>query len=282
MKPTDSQLIVMSCGVSIVVAFCIVATTAEVVFGGGNPVKTIDAQSSDEKRSSIDEGHPLYVVLEAARKSKKQIDDIEDYECTFSKHELVGKKMIKSTMTMKFREQTFSVYLHYLDFNPGREVIYVQGKNNDNLLVHDAGIKAMLGTHKLSPKAPVVMAENRHPITSIGLKNMLDTVIKQWESEGDDGEVITQLKPALTSPAGDKCTVCEAIHPKSSKDIKYHITRLWIEDESGLAIGVQQLGFPAKNEKEPPVIEQYFYSKLKLNVKLSDADFDTKNPKYAF
>ena len=207
-------------------------------------------KSSDEKSSSIHESHPLYKLLEAARKSKKQIESIDEYECIFSKHELVGKKTIHSTMKMKFREQPFSVYLYYLDLNAGREVIYVQGKNNDNLLVHEAGINALLGTLQRPPNAPDVMAENRHPITSIGLKNMLDTVIKQWESEREDRTASTQLKPDLQAPSGEKCTVYEAIYPKPHKNVKYHITRLWIDNESGLATGVpNSLWFPRQGRQ---------------------------------
>jgi hypothetical protein len=57
---------------------------------------------------------------------------------------------------------------------------------------------------------------------------------------------------------------------------------LWIEDKTGLAIGVQQLGFPGKNDREPPIVEEYFYSDLKVNRKLTDADFDKNNKNYSF
>ena len=41
-------------------------------------------------------------------------------------------------------------------------------------------------------------------------------------------------------------------------------------------------GFPPKEGEELPVIEEYTYLNLKLNVGLTDADFDHTNKQYAF
>jgi hypothetical protein len=259
--------------------FAVVPTLA---VGQSDSVKTVAVKSGADQKPNIDERHPLYKPLEVALKSKKVIDDVEDYECIFTKRELLGKKLLKTTMKMKFREQPFSVYLKYLDLNQGREVIYVQGQNSNNMLVHEAGIKAVLGTFPLPPAGPDAMAENRHPITQIGLKIMLDTVIKQWEAEGKYDGITPQMRPSSKAPGGETCTVYEAIHAKPFKEFKFHTTRLWIDDETGMAIGVQQLGFPTGKETEPPLIEEYFYSKIKTNVKLTNTDFDKNNPGYAF
>lgn len=259
---------------------CVIAPS--LVFGQDNSVKTVAVKSTDEKKPAIDERHPLYKLLEVADKSRRQIENVDDYECIFTKRELVGRKEYKTTMKMKFRQKPFSVYLKYLDLNAGREVIYVEGQNSDNLLVHEAGIKSVLGTFELPPKGKDAMAENRHPVTQIGLKSLLNTVIKQWEDEGKYGGITTQMRPDSKLPSGEICTVYEAIHSQPFKEFKFHTTRLWIDDNTGLAIGVQQLGFPTKGDTEPPVIEEYFYSKLKTNLKLTDSDFDKNNPNYAF
>lgn len=252
------------------------------VFGQENSVKTVAVKSNDVKKPSIDEKHPLYKLLQVAEAALKEIEEVDDYECIFVKKELVGKKTYKTTMKMKFREKPFSVYLKYMDLNAGREVIYVQGKNDDNLLVHEAGFKSVLGTFSLPPTGADAMAENRYPITSIGLKHLMTNLIKQWEFEGKFGAVTTQLRPESKLPSGEICTVYEAIHSKPFPEFKFHTTRLWIDDESKLPIGVQQLGFPTKGETEPPVVEEYFYTRLNTQVNLTDIDFDKNNPKYSF
>src|SRR4051794_27418176 len=99
---------------------------------------------------------------------------------------LKNNKLLSSTVQMKFREKPFSVYLNFVapDPNAGREVIYVKGRNNNLLLDHEGGLKSALGTFKLDPTGPDALAENKYPITSIGMKLMIDTVIKNWEAEG--------------------------------------------------------------------------------------------------
>jgi len=246
------------------------------------PVKGTVSKASANEKVEVDEAHPLFIPLQMAYKANDKLAEIHDYECLFMKRELIGKKLIKTSMKMKFRDEPFSVYLKYIDNSPGREVLFVKGQNNNNLLVREAGLKAIVGTIALPPTGPDAMAESKHPITSIGMKEMLVRVIKQWEMESKFGGTIAQKRPNSKLPTGEICTVFETVHDKPYKDFKFHITRLWIEDKAGLAIGVQQLGFPAKNDKEPPMIEEYFYNDLKPNRKLTDSDFDKNNKSYSF
>jgi hypothetical protein len=263
--------------------FCLtLATVPTVAQAQNDPVKTASVKTDADDNPSIDEKHPLYIPLQVAYKSNGLLKEVQDYECLFSKRELLGKKLMKTTMSLKFRDEPFSVYLKFIDNNPGREVLYVKGKNNNNLLVREAGFKAIVGTIPLAPNGPDALAENKYPVTSIGLKNMLRTVIKQWESEGKFAGITVQKRPNSKLPTGEVCTVYEAMHDKPFKDFPFHTTRLWVDDESGIAIGIQQLGFPGKGEKEPPLIEEYFYGKLKTNLKFTEADFDKNNPGYSF
>jgi hypothetical protein len=229
----------------------------------------------------IDPAHPLFLPLQEAYKSREVMAGIKDYEAEFVKRELIGRKLIKTTMFLKMRHEPFSVYLKFIDPNAGREVIYVEGRNKNNLFVHETGFKAIVGTISLLPTGPDAMADNRYPVTMIGMKILLDKVITQWETEGKLGEVKTQKYPNAKLPSGEECVAYESTHPTPRNQFKFHITRLWIEKTSGLPIRVEQLGFPQNGEK-PPIIEEYTYSKIKTNVSLTDKDFDIKNPAYAF
>jgi hypothetical protein len=242
---------------------------------------TADAETSGEK-PNVDEKHPLFLPLVVAYKAKDALKNVGDYECDFTKRELIGKKLVKTSMRLKLREDPFSVYLKFIDNNPGREVLYVKGQNNGNLLVREAGIKSIVGMLSLPPTGPDAMAESRYPVTQIGLKQMLETIISQWEAEGKFGGVTTQKRPDSKTLTGEVCTVYEAIHAKQFKEFKFHTTRLWIDDATGMAIGVQQLGFPGKKDSEPPIVEEYFYGKIESNLKMTNKDFDKNNPKYSF
>lgn len=248
-----------------------------------SPVTSVASSDGQElPKPPIDEAHPLYLPLQEAYKAREALKVVKDYEANFVKRELLGRRLQSTTMKLKLREEPFSVYLKFVDTSAGREVLYVHGRNNNNLLIHEAGLKSLAGTVFRAPNATDVMAENRYPVTMIGLKYMLDKVIQQWEDEGKFGEVKTQKYPSAKLPSGEECIAYESLHPTPRNQFKFHITRLWIETKSGLAIRIEQLGFPQKNDKAPPVIEEYTYANLKTNVKLTDADFDRGNRSYAF
>lgn len=242
------------------------------------------AQAAEDPQSAspIDERHPLYLPLQEAYKARAALKDIKDYECEFTKRELIGPRLMKTTMQLKLRQDPFSVYLKFIDPNKGREAIYVEGKNKNNVLVREPGVAGLLGVIELPPTGTQAMDGNKYPVTMIGLKTLLDKVIAQWEAEGKLGEVQTQKYPDAKLPSGEECVAYESMHPVPKKQFKFHITRLWIEKKTGLAIRIEQLGFPQKGQQAPPVIEEYTYSKIKTNVPLDNIDFDVNNPKYGF
>ena len=225
--------------------------------------------------------HPLTPALRHAKASIENIEKMSGYECTFSKKEVVGRQTISQTKKMKVRHKPFSVYMQFQEPHEGREVIFVDGKNNNNLLVHEAGFASLIGTLELPPEGSQAMAENRYPITKAGIQRMMEAVVTQWEEESKYGE--TEVKYFEDAKIGDlKCRVIESSHPQPRKQFKFHMTRVWIEEQTGLPVRVQQFGFPAKSGAQPPVMEDYTFTNIKAEVRLTDRDFDTKNPSYNY
>jgi hypothetical protein len=244
-------------------------------------------QTSAEEFSKppIDTTHPLYKPLELAYKSRDALKELKDYDCVFSKQEVIDRRLKATSMRLKFREEPFSVYLLFINPNAGREVIFVQGKNNNQLLVHETGVKALAGTVSLDPKSKDAMADNKYPVTMIGMKNMLDKIIKQWEKEGKFAETAVQYYPE--AKLGDvACMVIESKHPEKRDDFKFQMTRLYIETKTQFPVRVEQYDFPDRREtkrgKDGPLVEEYTYSQIKANIGLKDKDFDHTNPNYAF
>lgn len=232
--------------------------------------------------AKIDENHPIVPLLERAYESRKALDAIQDYEAVFSKREIVGKKLLSSTLNLKIREEPFCVYLKFVDTsNAGREVLYFSGRNDGKLLVHEDGISRLLGTFKFKPDDKTVMAENRYPITMVGMRNLVEKVIQQWEFEGQYGEMEVQHRPE-SKLDGRECDVLEATHPQPRNQFKYHLTRLWIDSETKFPVRVEQYLFPTKAGEAPQIVEEYTYTKIRVNLGLGDNDFDPKNPKFNF
>ena len=102
----------------------------------------------------IDEAHPLYLPLQEAYKAREALKAVKDYEAVFVKRELIGRRVQKTTMNLKLRVEPFSFYMKFLDANAGREVIYNEGRLNNQMQIHEAGIKSLAGTVLRAPNSP--------------------------------------------------------------------------------------------------------------------------------
>ncbi|MDZ4689646.1 MAG: DUF1571 domain-containing protein [Planctomycetaceae bacterium] len=240
-----------------------------------------DAVPASKSAIKVDPQHPLAPALEHAYAARQKLAGVTDYEALFSKQELIGRRLRATSMKMKVREQPFSVYLHYVTAHPGREVIYVAGRNNGLLLAHEAGLKSIAGTVPLAPDSEDAMDGNKYPVTMIGMKNLLEQIITQWEAEAQFGESNVQYRPD-SKLGGMPCKVIETSHPQPRKQFKFQMTRLFIDEQTGLPIRVEQYAFPQTEGGKPPMIEEYTYTKIRVNIGLTDRDFDPANPNYAF
>ena len=82
---------------------------------------------------------------------------------------------------------------------------------------------------------------------------------------------------------GDRpCTMVESTHPTRSPEFLFHSVKVFIDRELGLPIRFEAYDWPAKAGVAPELVEEYTYRDLRLNVGLSDADFDPANPAYSF
>jgi hypothetical protein len=241
----------------------------------------LSAQTRVAKATAKTTSHPLTPALKIARDSREKLDKIDDYTVLFYKDEVVGKTRIKQKMQLKVREKPFSVYIKFLNPHAGREVIYVNGKNDGKILVHGTGIETIVGTLRLSPTSSRAMEESRYPVTMIGLRKLAETLIKQWESELKFDDVAVKFYP--NARIGDQqCKVIQSMHKNKAKGIKFHMSRMYIDKLTGFPVRVEQFGFPTKTGGQPPMIEQYTYLNLKTNNGYKSIDFSEKNPKYDY
>ncbi len=226
--------------------------------------------------------HPLIPAIRLAQSALTKMQAIDDYETTFLKRERVNGRLVEHTMHMKLREKPFSVYLKYGEPYVGREILFIDGQNGGKMWAHEgSGLRALVGTVSLDPQGAEAMDGNRYPITMIGMRNLLETIIDQWKQESVYGEIDVKFYPDAKL-RGRACKVVEASHPRRRRQFKFQKTRLYVDDETKLPIRVEQFGFPETEGGEPPLDELYEYSNLHTNVGLTDRDFDRKNPKYSF
>ena len=220
--------------------------------------------------------------LECIDEAEQALKGVRDYTATFAKKELVGKKLVQQQMAMKFRETPFSVYFLFTsEEEKGREVIYVDGKYKNELVVHETGLKGLAGTLRFKPSHSRVMGENRYHITDVGIGNILKKASEQFERDATDHDLHAKVYPKAKLD-DVPCTAVVIKHAKAQKDWAYSDIRVYYDQETKLPIHVERYGWPARPDDQAPLLEEYSYRDLKLNVGLKDIDFDPKNPQYNY
>ena len=159
-------------------------------------------------------------------------------------------KLVKQSMQMRFRDKPFSVYLNFAGDVAGREILFVQGKNGNQIQAHEgSGLKSLVGTVSLATDGVEAMQENRYPITMIGMRKMLETVLAQWQEETKYGEIDVKFYPEAKL-GGRPCQVIESSHPQPRRQFKFHMTRLFIDAQTKLPVRVEQYGFPGHARRQ--------------------------------
>lgn len=242
---------------------------------------TVSAETGE--RESVEQ--TIEEAIDFARDSHTRLGDVKDYTAVFTKTERVGNNVIEQSMDIKFRREPFSVYLHYRSGKEaGREVIYVDGANGGCLVVHEQGLLGSLaGTQKIKLDDATVKAENRYPITEIGIAKIIEKSLSIWQAEqkadpkGAEVHFVSNISLNATP-----CDIIEVDHGRQSGKSEFTRSRVFFDHESRLPIRVERFGRIDGKAGKPELLEMYDYRDLKANVGLTDADFDPKNPKYGF
>jgi len=228
---------------------------------------------------------PLEPAIQLVRQSLTRMKDVRDYSCLFSKREEVqGKLTEHEHMRLKVRHGPFSIYAQFLGPQQpaGQELIYVEGRHDGLLVVQPGGIQGrIVGTVRLRPDNPLVMRGNRHPITNIGMQHLLREVYRIYQQEQAREDCLVRYY--YRAKVDDRlCTCIEVVHPTPGDDVRFHRTRLYLDDQSKLPLRFEAYRWPKSPGEKPPLVEEYTYRQLRVNVGFTEQDFDPDNPSYAF
>ena len=227
--------------------------------------------------------HALGPVTRVLTDVLKNIDaNVHDYSCTFTKRERIDGELGEDQhIFMKVRHQHFSVYMRFLQPYTDREVIYVEGQNDGNMLVLDCGWKRKVGVLRLNPEGMIAMKGQKHPITSVGIRNLTDKILtlakKDMQKDMQWGECKVVNNPNQELD-GRNCTMIQVVHPNPRKEFKGHIARLFIDNKLRVPIYYDSYKWPDRPGGAPPLEESYMYRNLQINNGFSARDFDKNNP----
>jgi hypothetical protein len=163
----------------------------------------------------------------------------------------------------------------------GREVLYVEGENDGKALVRKGGRRASYVTLHLEPTGRMAMRDNLYPVTAFGMENLLVRLLEVAQDDLAHGEcTVKTIRGAKIDGRG--CTAYEVTHPIRRDYFRFHMARVFIDDELNLPVRFAAYMWPEAAGEPPLLNEEFTFRKLQLNVGFADEDFQRTNPKYGF
>jgi len=162
----------------------------------------------------------------------------------------------------------------------GREIIWVEGRNNGKLVAHDVGIKGLIRV-SLDPDGPIAMRGQRYPIREIGLENLLAKMIETAECDRERGDCLVKISDQA-KVGGRPCRLVQIEHPERHPHFDFYRAQVFFDHELKLPCRYAAWSWPPEPDGEPVLEEEYTYTNVRLNVGLTDLDFDPDNPNYDF
>jgi len=199
----------------------------------------------------------------------RRYESVKDYTATYEKEERAIGKGEKQIINLSFRKP-FDVRMDWLD-DKGKydqTAIYQEGKNEGKILTKDYSLLGRLvGALKISPDSPIAMQDSKHPITTVGFGNLIES-----------------LTADVNNPLVNTAFFGETQTVDGRAAYQIEISSQGNIDSAGLA-GVKrililvdkQLLLPVKVEiydANEDLLERHLFRSIKLNQHLTDKTFE--------
>lgn len=238
--------------------------------------------------------HPLDRAVNFAKTALRDMQgEVNDYTAILAKREningVIGPNCymnikVRCPRTLENGETTpFSIYMKFLRPKDcaGREVIWVEGENQNNLIAHEGSGILRLKTFELSPTGMLAMKGQKYPIFDCGLENLMIKLIEKAERDREVGPCTVNYRDGAQINKRP-CSLIELIHEHKQGPYEFHKAQVFIDEELQMPVRYAAYDWPNAPGESPVLLEEYTYYNVKVNVGLKDIDFDRTNPAYKF
>ena len=243
--------------------------------------------------------HPLLPALRIAYQMADRIGTtVRDYTCRMVMRERVkGRLNPHEYALVKVRREQhsesgvvtpLSIYLRFQAPSAikGREVLYVAGRNDGDLLARNGGSGNLQDvTLSLKPNSDRAMRGRHYPLTEIGMQNIVLRLIEIGMESMQADRQLRECEVRFIDNAkieGRSCQCIQVTFPVRRENLRFHLARIFIDEELGLPVRFAAFSWSTEPDKAPLLMEEYTFLDLKVNVGLTDEDFDRNNPSYKF
>ncbi len=228
-------------------------------------------------------------MLEYARQEQAYLRrTVRDFTCRLVKRERIdGYLQDYQFIDMRAREAIhqggqvvapFAIYLYFLAPTKvaGRRVLYVDGQNEGKMLVRNGGKHFDYVVVKVDPDGDSAKDESLVPITESGFNRVLSQMINVLErhAKADPTGENTSIERIEGAKLNKRpCHVIRIVHPKKQSGLEFHVANVFIDDALHIPVRVDFSDWPKFAQSKPPLMAEYTYTDLKVNVGLTDRDF---------
>lgn len=232
----------------------------------------------DRKTSDSRPGSPQTDFARLLATARVAYTNVNDYVSTIVVEERIeGVLRPREVGFLKFKKP-FSVYIKWIEGpQANAQALYVEGLNNGKMLARRPGLLSFL-TFRLEPASKLALRDNRHPITEAGIGYLLDILGANFTRATTAGQGRIQRladNPRLV-PQGTRYELRVEANDKDRAGYYCHRAVVTFDPKIHLVVAVQVFDW------ENLMVEYCRYLGLRLNVGLSERDFDPENPEYGF
>ena len=246
----------------------------------------LQARAGETSKATVGEPtahiHDLQYHLDEAGKLLTQAKDnyanLQDYTAEIHKQVHVHGELEKDERTLIKFQKPFKVYLKWLKGeNDGAELLYVEGQNNGKMIVHKKLIFGIKKTLELAPEGFWVRKFSKRSIKDAGFVGIISMSCKEFEEARKNNDIMAVSCSTEEVNGRPAHKVAFAVSPQGRHNgYQCRSAEEYFDAEHFMPVKVTFWLW------ENDEVESFTFKNIKLNVGLSDNDFDRKNEEYHF
>ncbi len=202
---------------------------------------------------------------------------VSGYTARFVRQEMIdGRLRPREEAILKY-QRPGRIYLRWIAGPAkGREILFVDGRDDDRILVHQPGIVSGLFTATMAPDSERVLRESRHPVTDVGIGRLIDLIVGNARRALGRAELAIEDGGVVEALGRRERRLELRLPPDAGRGYYCYRALISVDLEWSLPVAATIFDWSGR------VVEDYAYRDLRLNAELTALDFDPANPEYRF
>jgi len=192
---------------------------------------------------------------------------VQDYQVIFEKQERINNELKPAQkINVKVKEEPYSVLMNWQSKGgPIDKLLYVEGQNDNMMLVHPSGLLGFIKSVKKDPTSEQVRRSSRGTPDQFGFYRCMQSLLKVYRQAHEEGDLETAYL-GKTEVDGRVCLAVERFLPAGKK---YPCARLILEIDEKYIVPTRLSMYDWQDN----LLSIYVYKDIKFNIGIDDLIF---------